>query len=110
TLIIGIDPDKNERSTMTNICNHIFTVFINLNHLIFYDASYKNNVRLLFNIPSPSFSSSSLLVLNIKVQTFDVCLYLLDGRFEQLRTLYIELAKIFSPSGEIENQVNFTRK
>ncbi|CAF1533373.1 unnamed protein product, partial [Rotaria sp. Silwood1] len=104
TLIIGIDPDKNERSTMTNICNHIFTVFINLNHLIFYDASYKNNVRLLFNIPSPSFSSSSLLVLNIKVQTFDVCLYLLDGRFEQLRTLYIELAKIFSPSGEIENQ------
>ncbi|CAF1422817.1 unnamed protein product [Rotaria sordida] len=32
-----------------------------------------------------------------------MCLYLLDGRFEQLRTLYIELANILSPS-EIENQ------
>ncbi|CAF4175334.1 unnamed protein product, partial [Rotaria sordida] len=103
TLIITIDPDKQERSTIANICNYIFTVFTNLTHLTFYDAAYMNNIRLLFNIPSSSFSSSSLLVLNIKVQTFDMCLYLLDGRFEQLRTLYIELANILSPS-EIENQ------
>ncbi|CAF1221648.1 unnamed protein product [Rotaria sordida] len=103
TLIITIDPDKQERSTIANICNYIFTVFTNLTHLTFYDAAYMNNIRLLFNIPSSSFSSSSLLVLNIKVQTFDMCLYLLDGRFEQLRTLYTELANILSPS-EIENQ------
>ncbi|CAF4188409.1 unnamed protein product, partial [Rotaria sordida] len=103
TLIITIDPDKQERSTIANICNYIFTVFTNLTHLTFYDAAYMNNIRLLFNIPSSSFSSSSLLVLNIKVQTFDMCLYLLNGRFEQLRTLYIELANILSPS-EIENQ------
>ncbi|CAF4970892.1 unnamed protein product [Rotaria sp. Silwood1] len=104
TLIISIDPDKKKLSTMENICNRIFTLFMNLTHLMFYDASCENNVRLLFNIPSPRFSSSSLLVLNIKVQTFNVCLYLLDGRFEKLRTLYIELANIFPPLGEIENQ------
>ncbi|CAF0733371.1 unnamed protein product [Rotaria sordida] len=104
TLTIAIDPDKKVWSTMENICNQIFTVFINLTHLIFCDASYKDNVRLSFKIPSPNFSSSSLLVLNIKVQTFDVCLYILDGRFEQLHTLHIELANISSSSKEIENQ------
>ncbi|CAM4949990.1 unnamed protein product [Rotaria socialis] len=103
TLIISIDPDKNERSTMINICYYVFNVFINLTHLTFYDAAHQNNARLLFDVPFPTFSSSSLLVLKIKVQTFDVCLYILDGRFEQLHTLDIELANILSPS-EIENQ------
>ncbi|CAF4322919.1 unnamed protein product, partial [Rotaria sordida] len=103
-LIISIDSNKMELYTMKNICNYIFTVFINLTHLIFHDASYINNARLLFNIPSSSFSSSSLLVLNIKVQTFDMCLYILDGRFDQLHTLYIEMANIFHPLEEIENQ------
>ncbi|CAF2143390.1 unnamed protein product [Rotaria magnacalcarata] len=103
TLIISIDPDKNERSTMNSICNHVFTVFINLTHLTFYDAAHQNNARLSFDVPFPTFSSSSLLVLKIKVQTFDVCLYILDGRFEQPHTLDIELANILSPS-EIENQ------
>ncbi|CAF4065283.1 unnamed protein product [Rotaria sordida] len=103
-LIISIDSNKKKLYTMKNICNYIFTVFINLTHLIFYDVSYINNARLLFDIPSSSFSSSSLLVLNIKVQTFDICLYLLDGRFDQLHTLNIELANIFRPSREIENQ------
>ncbi|CAF4539221.1 unnamed protein product [Rotaria sp. Silwood2] len=103
-LIISIDPNKKKLYTMKNICIYIFTIFINLTHLIFNDASYENNARLLFDIPSSSFSSSSLLVLNIKVQTFAMCLYLLDGRFDQLQTLYIELANIFPPSEEIKNQ------
>jgi len=110
TLIISIDPNKRKLFTMKNICNYIFTVFINLIHLIFYDGLYKNNIRLLFDIPFSSFSSSSLLVLNIKVQTFHICLYILDGHFDQLHTLYIELANIDRPSKEIENQVSFTRK
>ena len=110
TLIISIDPDKNKRSTMNNICNHVFTVFINLTHLTFYDAAYQNNARLSFDVRFPTFSSSSLLVLKIKVQTFDVCLYILDGRFEQLHTLDIELANLFPPLEDIENQVRFTRE
>jgi hypothetical protein len=110
TLIIEINPNKNELWTMENICNHIFSVFLNLTHLIFYESSYKNIVRLLFDLPSPKFSSSTLSVLNIKAQSFYVCLYILDGRFNQLHTLYIDFANIHSPSEEIENQVSFTRK
>ncbi|CAF1023393.1 unnamed protein product [Rotaria sordida] len=103
-LIFSINSDTKTWSTMENICNIIFTVFLNLTNLIFYDASYKNHVRLSFDIPSPTFSSSSLLILNIKVQSFCICLHILDGRFEQLHTLYIQLANIFPPSKEIENQ------
>jgi hypothetical protein len=87
-LVIGIDANRDDLSTMRNICNRIFTVFNNLTHLIFYESSWKNIVRLFFEFPSPKFSSSTLLVLNIKVETFDVCLYILDGRFSQLHTLY----------------------
>ena len=110
TLIISIDTNKKKLYAMKNICNYIFTVFINLTHLIFYDASYTNYVRLLFDIPPASFSSSSLLVLNIKVQSFHMCLYLLDGRFSQLHTFYIELAHIHRPDEGIENQVSSTEK
>ncbi|CAF2789704.1 unnamed protein product [Rotaria sp. Silwood2] len=105
TLIIEINPNYNKLWTMEYICNHIFSVFLNLTHLIFYESSYNNIVRLLFDFPSPKLSSSTLLVLNIKVQSFYICLYLLDGRFNQLHTLYIELTHIFRPDEEIENQI-----
>jgi hypothetical protein len=57
----------------------------------------------------PTFRSSTLLKLNIKVHCFDDFLYLLDGRFNQLHTLYVDLARIYC-SDEIKNQVCFTRK
>ena len=109
-LVIGIDPNQKDVLTMLNICNCIFTVFSNLTHLIFYDISYKNNVRLILDFLPPRFSSSTLLVLNIKVQTFDSCLYILDGRFSQLHTLYIDAIKIDFSNNEIENQVSVKRK
>jgi hypothetical protein len=110
TLIITIDPNQHDLSTMQNICNDIFTVFIKLTHLIFYESSYEDIVRLLFDFPSPCFSSSTLLVLKIKIQTFSQCLWILDGRFNQLQTLNIDLANIHSPLEEIENQVSLTNK
>jgi hypothetical protein len=94
---------------MENICNHIFSVFLNLTHLIFYESLYKNIVRLLFEFPTPKLSSSTLSVLNIKIQSFDMCFYLLDGRFNQLHTFYIELAHIHCPDERVENQVSFTK-
>ncbi|CAF5144328.1 unnamed protein product, partial [Rotaria sp. Silwood1] len=65
-------------------------------HLTFSESSFENIVRLLIYVPFRSFSSSNLLVLNIKVQSFSQCLYLLDGRFSQLQTLYVDLAKVLS--------------
>ncbi|CAF3867535.1 unnamed protein product [Rotaria sordida] len=105
TLIIEIDPHNHKLCSMENIRNDVFSVFLKLTHLIFYESSYKNIVPLLFDFPSPKLSSSTLSVLDIKAQSFHVCLYLLDGRFSQLHTLYIELANIYCPDEEIENQI-----
>ena len=106
TLIIEIDPYKAELWTLNDICNRIFSVCKNLTHLIVYESSYKNGVPLFFDLPSPKLSSSTLLVLNIKVQNFFMCLYLLDGRFNQLHTFHIELINIHPPREAIENQVS----
>ncbi|CAF4989397.1 unnamed protein product [Rotaria sp. Silwood1] len=89
--------EKTARRLFTvKICSCIFSIFINLTHLTFSQSSFENIVRLLIDVPFRSFSSSSLLVLNIKVQTFSQCLYILDGRFSQLETLYVDLAKVLS--------------
>jgi hypothetical protein len=59
----------------------------------------------------PTFFSSSLTTLHINVEDFDDCLYLLDGRFEQLHTLYIDIHFFWPPSSTIHNQVdNFSSK
>ncbi|CAF3350086.1 unnamed protein product [Rotaria socialis] len=84
--------------------HHIFTVFIQLTHLIFYESSYEHTVRLLFYIPSRRISSSTLLVLRISVQCFHHCLFILDGRFNQLHTLHIHLANLGPPEAIIKSQ------
>ncbi|CAM2712079.1 unnamed protein product [Rotaria socialis] len=61
-------------------------------------------VSLLFDVPSRSFSSSSLLVLNIKVQHFSQLLYVLDGRFSQLHTLIVDLINNVLSTDLIENK------
>ncbi|CAF3791442.1 unnamed protein product [Rotaria sp. Silwood1] len=95
-LIITIDKNKKDLFTKVKMCSCIFSIFINLTHLTFSESSFENIVRLLIDVPFRSFSSSSLLVLNIKIQTFSQCLYILDGRFSQLETLYVDLAKVIS--------------
>ena len=99
-------------SSVANIFQRIFTVFTNLKYLILYESSYKNCVRLNFDdyhLLHLNFRSSTLLYLDIKVQSFDDCLYLLDGRFNQLHTLIVDLVNLFD-TGEIKNQVCFVRK
>jgi hypothetical protein len=96
--------------SVVNICNDIFTVFTNLITLIIRESSYKNCVRLFFDVPPlPSFRSSTLRILNIRLECFDDCLYLLDGRFNQLHTFIVDLTKVRLPK-LIPNQVSFTRK
>jgi hypothetical protein len=96
--------------SVANICHHIFTVFTRLIALELYESSYKNHVRLNFgDLSLPNFRSSTLLKLNIKVHCFDDFLYLLDGRFNQLHTLYVDLVHIRRPE-EIKNEVSLKRK
>lgn len=113
TLLITID--KNDScdetpSSVLDICDHIFTIFTRLNALIVYESSYKNRVRLCFDDPPVSkFRSETLLKLKIRLQCFDDCLCLLDGRFNQLEMLHVDLTHI-RPPHEIRNQVCFIRK
>ncbi|CAF4786337.1 unnamed protein product, partial [Rotaria sp. Silwood2] len=55
------------------------------------------------NITSTSCVSSILTKLNIEVNTFDDCLYLLDGHFQCLSTLIINIFEIFDSSANIDN-------
>jgi hypothetical protein len=78
--------------------------------LILHEPSYKDCVRLNFNDPLVlNFRSSTLLNLKINIQSFEDCLYLLDGRFNQLRTLIIDLVNLFD-TDEVENQVSFLKR
>ncbi|CAF4772901.1 unnamed protein product, partial [Rotaria sp. Silwood2] len=110
TLFITIDKNNEFYEEMilsaTNICNHILTVFTSLIYLTLYESSYKKRVPLLFDDAFlPTFRSSTLLKLKIRVQCFDDCLYLLDGPFNQLHTLCVDLVHINQPH-EIKNQGN----
>ncbi|CAF1531691.1 unnamed protein product [Rotaria sordida] len=109
TLFITMDKNNNYDEMLLSvgkICVYIFNVFTRLIALTFYESSYRNPIRLCFNDPLPSnIYSSSVSILNIRVQCFDDCLYLLDGRFNQLHTLYVDLVNL-SCLDETENQGN----
>jgi hypothetical protein len=46
---------------------------------------------LSFNISPPTVISSTLLELYVDLDIFSDCLYLLDGRFNQLRTFHVNI-------------------
>ncbi|CAF1005573.1 unnamed protein product [Rotaria magnacalcarata] len=91
SLIIHISKSKKQTSTKdanTIIFTDIFTIFTNLQELKF-DSNSINPRRLSFDIPPPICISSTLLELHINVTHFYDCIYLLDGRFNQLRVLHV---------------------
>jgi len=59
----------------------------------------------IFHMPLTSCVSSTLRKLNIVVNTFDDCLYLLDGRFDSLSTLIVTIVKISGSLSNIDNTV-----
>ena len=58
------------------------------------------------NLLSTSLKSASLTKLKINVNNFDGCLYLLDGRFECLSILIINISNITNSSLNINNTVS----
>jgi hypothetical protein len=100
-LVIGIDRNERDVSTMGKLYNRIFAVFHQLTDLTFTETSYESRARL-FNTQLTRCCSSTLTVLSIKVQSFDACLSILDGRFNQLHTLWIDVIQIRIESDEKE--------
>ena len=63
--------------------------------------------RFSFDMPFPTVTSSNLLELHILVDHFNDLLYLLDGRFNQLHTLNVNiLLPINWNRSTINNQVD----
>jgi hypothetical protein len=76
---------------------------LTINHLL----SGRSWTDSTFNLMSTYHVSSTLTKLKIKVNTFDDCLYLLDGHLECLSILIIDIIKISkSPLSNINNTVS----
>ena len=83
------------------VLKQILIMFINLQCLQFNPVSYLvHYVDFLGH-----FKSSSLVELHITVFTLCSCIELLDGRFDQLRILYVRLFSISPSDLTIKNEV-----
>jgi len=100
------DKSSTTKNVDTFIFTHIFTMFTDLQCLNFAPCSILCQ-GLSFDISSPSIFSSNLLELHVNLETFTDCLYLLNGRFNQLRKFYVNICMIVPSHLVIDNQVNY---
>ncbi|CAF4153923.1 unnamed protein product [Rotaria sordida] len=84
------------------IFNRIFTMFPNLQYLNFGRSSISDE-RLSFWFRRPTVISTNLLELHVCLRTFYDCLYLLDGHFNQLRILYVDVYVINFMNRSVNN-------
>ncbi|CAF1230165.1 unnamed protein product, partial [Rotaria sordida] len=106
SLVIDINKNKKQIlvfDTGRVVFAHIFTMFINLQYLNFGPSSI-SYLQLSFGMLLPTVLSSNLLELHVCVLHFSDCLYLLDGRFNQLHTFYVNICSISSHSLTINNE------
>lgn len=81
-------------------------MFTNLQYLSFGPSS-KYDQRFSFAMPFPTIISSNLLELHICVCYFNDLLALLDGRFNQLHTLHVNINHIKWDRSTINSGVNY---
>ncbi|CAF5062357.1 unnamed protein product, partial [Rotaria sp. Silwood1] len=77
-------------------------MFTNLQYLNFGRSSIYDS-RLFFYMSRLTVISTNLLELHVSLYTFDDCLYLLDGHFNQLRSLYVDVYMIVSSNRSVNN-------
>jgi len=84
-----------KKNVILALFTRIFTVFTNLIYLNLYKFA-RIDIDPFPNgsAASVTFSSSTLMELHVNVGGFGDCLYLLDGRFDQLRSFYIKISII----------------
>ncbi|CAF0903123.1 unnamed protein product [Rotaria sordida] len=107
SFIISIRQNRKQTSIKdknTIMFTNLFTMFTNLQYLNFCSSSIDSQY-ISFEISPPIFISSTLLELHVSVGSFNDCLYLLDGRFDQLRALYVNISWIHCYSRLISNNM-----
>ena len=106
---ISTDGTRLAQEVSTTLFENILYVSTNLRSLIFHSPfSYECNQLFSFGNPSSRLFSPTLLELHLTVTWFGDCLYLLDGRFDQLRTFHIKILDIES-TRTIDNQVGSSK-
>ncbi|CAF1431574.1 unnamed protein product [Rotaria sordida] len=85
------------------VFTQIFIQYPNLQYLNFCPSS-SLYVHLSFSNSSPIFVSSNLLELHVCLTNFTDCLYILDGRFNQLRTFYVNISLIKSGNKNVDKE------
>jgi hypothetical protein len=102
---------NHDRFTMNmhaNLFSYILTIFTNLLHLKFYH-SFNGVTSFVSFIDQFSVFSSTLVELHISVYFFDDCLYLLDGRFNLLRKLFVSIYHILPLRSTISDKVSYIK-
>ncbi|CAF1318472.1 unnamed protein product [Rotaria sp. Silwood1] len=101
--------------TIAELCNenksNIFPFILSLSKqlidLTFSEMTYTQRLGIsTFNLSLTSCISSTLIKLKIDVNTFDDCLYLLDGRLECLSILIVKIREISMSLSKIDNTVS----
>jgi hypothetical protein len=82
--------------TRGNLFTHIFKIFTHIQRLQFYPHAPHYTCSYVFFADQPSMFSSTLVELHINTYFFEHCLYLLDGRFDQLRIFVVDIVHIWS--------------
>ncbi len=99
---------RSSKTCTTKVYSHILTFFKNLKELsVMGPLVVSYPPLLLCYLSSATFSSPILTHLYINVENFDDCLYLLDGRLRQLRTLCLNVYRIGRYSEIVHNTVSF---
>jgi hypothetical protein len=102
SILIHIGEDEQSTSSMEDIYIFVFTQiltkFKSLKCFNFDPFDGSNDHRLKFGISPPNILSSTLLELRVAVDCIEDCFYLLDGRFDQLNTLYVSICSSNVPT------------
>jgi hypothetical protein len=95
----------------SDVYAHILTFFEHLKHLtIIASSSHDYPPLSLSDIPSTTLFSTILTQLSVNVSSFDDCLAVLDGRFNQLSEFVVKIAYITDFSSIVQNTVSFLIK
>jgi hypothetical protein len=110
--IINDDTSSNSKENLLiDIYAGSFVLFTNLKHSdVDIHNTYCYSQSLLCDVPSNTCYSSSIVYLRIKLNTFDNCLCLLDGRLSQLQTFIVKVDTICDTSMIINNTVKTYRQ
>ncbi|CAF4433860.1 unnamed protein product [Rotaria magnacalcarata] len=109
-LIVDINTNKIQSLPANNnntiIFTHIFTTFTNLQYFNFGPSLFCHQ-RLSFFTSPLTIISTNLLKLHVHLENFYDCLYLFDGRFNQLHTLFVNISFISALPLRINNKLNY---